>query len=58
MTETKLTKAELTQWMKAYDFVKYVKELDRKADDYKRSEKAKETLNGKNRVVPQAQNRL
>lgn len=50
MTELKLTKSEITKMMREYDFVKFVKDLDHRAEEFKRSEKAKEILNGKTSV--------
>lgn len=50
--ELRLTKTELAKMMKDYSFVEFVKDLDHRADEFKRIEKRKETLNGK--VLPRS----
>lgn len=40
---TAATKDEITQWTKSYDFNKWVKMLDKKADEAKKSGKYKQT---------------
>jgi len=46
-TSVKLTARELAEFMRDYEFVQFVKDLDQRADEAKRSGKYKEVLNGR-----------